>query len=49
MWVLVVNPVDSGHAGALVSFAPAGRDSGGDVRVAALASFRAAVAQAGLP
>lgn len=36
-------------SGPLVSFALAGCDSGHDVRVAAPASFRAAVEQAGLP
>jgi UDP:flavonoid glycosyltransferase YjiC (YdhE family) len=49
MLVLVVTTAGSGCLGPLVPLARAGRDSGYDVRVAALASIRATVAQAGLP
>jgi UDP:flavonoid glycosyltransferase YjiC (YdhE family) len=49
MRVLVVTAAGSGSLGPLVPLALADRDSGYDVRVAALASFRATVAQAGLP
>jgi UDP:flavonoid glycosyltransferase YjiC (YdhE family) len=49
MRVLVATTAGSGHFGPLVPFALACRDSGHDVRVAAPASFRAAVEQAGLP